>query len=133
VLTRPNIKNKSDTTFCINLYSYNTFDTAIQSGIVGVIKTTNDTVFFVNSFGNNFLINSKDSCTLEVSADCLDFSSFEYSKYNECGDNTDMMLSLIRDMEFYYIPVIKGIPKNNNNYCIGLSAKTKIISHSKIR
>jgi len=127
ITIRIKIKNKSDKTLHVDLG-----DTNFQSDIVGIIKTTKDTVIFVNFFETKVSIDSKDDNIIEISANCLDFPSFEFDNYNEFGDNTDMMLSFVKDMEFYYIPIKKDTLKNNN-YCIGISPKTKIISHSRIR
>ena len=115
------VKNNSDTTFCLNFGRY-------QSDIVGIRKTIQDTVFLTGCFEEEVFINKKESCIVEVGVNWLSFSSFnESDDYIEFGDNTDRMLSFIRDMEFYYIPVRKDTLKNNN-YCIGMSPKTKLTS-----
>ena len=118
------IKNKSDTAFRVNLY-----ETPFFSDIAGIVKTTKDTLFFVTVFESDILINSKDSCIIEVGASSSGFSFFNYNAH---GDNTKSMLYYVENMEFYYMPVANNTLKSDS-CCIGISTNTKIISVNQVR
>jgi hypothetical protein len=60
-------------------------------------------------------------------------------KFNPFGDNTELLLDLLNEMEFYYLPdvnhkysVISDTVMLQRKYHFGISSETKIVSISTI-
>ncbi|MDR2834787.1 MAG: hypothetical protein LBV69_01110 [Bacteroidales bacterium] len=121
------IKNKTNNT--INILDENNI-----SDFVGIIKHHYDTIplFLICCLGEiNIYLLPKESSIFTFSSDIFK-SVFNYSRN---FDNTDFMLNLLKDIEFYYIPdknFVKNINSDtiilSNKIHIGISPETKVFS-----
>ena len=121
------IKNKLDRNLGIN-----TFSSLCRSNFVGILRERGDTIYFLNGFHGGSIAPGGDTIVSVTS-----FIPFSFD-YDEGGDNTDLMLSFLEQMDFYYIPLVDHKQDTNayylcREYCLGLSPKTKVSSLSKIR
>ena len=137
----PNVSIESVPEICLHVLIKNKLYDNLQinasfkyskSNFVGILKNGGDTVNFRNDFLRTFFVPQGDTI-IEV------YSKFPFwFDFDEGGDNTELMLAFLKEMDFYYVPLAdNSLDTNNyvlhNRYCLGLSPETKISSKSQIR
>jgi hypothetical protein len=122
------IKNKTNNYLSIITNSSISFD----SDFIGILKNNEDTICFYNDFLNDkyMYIAPRTDTTI-----ILNSNWFKSLEYNVKLDNTHLMLEILKNIKFYYLPMPKYVSDNDSDtiklykkYRLGISDETKIYS-----
>lgn len=122
------IKNKTNKTI---LFKGEDYGSKNISNFAGILTSKKDTAFFITDRNEYFYLNPFDTITIQL----YSFLFKSLMNYDEFINNTNFMLDLLQEMEFYYIPDEKiNISSNSDTvmlhrvYCLEINKNTTFFS-----